>query len=131
MDAVAPRLLPCCHLLSKISVFHLLQAKAALTAAQTENEQLNAQLRDVSNGQEVVTAQLQELNRQVQAAEVRRRQLHPVHGMTWCHCRQAGRQVQGCSRCLNMNKLQQQHHHNSLQLHHHPTVPECTPSSAV
>ena len=48
----------------------LLQAKAAVTAAERDRKELEAQLQTVSQGIEAATAALEDVRRQIRAAEV-------------------------------------------------------------
>lgn len=47
-----------------------LQAKAAVDAVKRDSAQLNKQLQDIAAAQETATAQLEELKRQIDVAEV-------------------------------------------------------------
>jgi hypothetical protein len=75
---------PCCApLLPKLELLHNLwharlsvppsppQAKAAVEAAKGDSRKLTAQLQEAAAAQEEAGRQLQELNRQIQVAEVR------------------------------------------------------------
>ena len=89
------------------------QAKAAVSAAERDRKQLEAQLQAVSQGIEAATAALQDLQRQIKAAEVGG--CAPPEALVWehqppCSRRDAGEPIlhvdTGCRRCPHQQLTQ-------------------------